>query len=319
MEKVFGIDVSRWQGNFNFSKAITEGIKFAILKAGGSDAGKYKDSKYESYYTTCKQLGIPVGAYYFGNDTTEAAAIESAKHFISLLKGKQFEYPVYYDVESKAMQNLSKANLTKVVNAFCSTMENAGFYVGIYSTKYWFTSELDDAKLARYTHWVACWTKNPPSLTKSSLDMWQFGGETNLIRSNKVAGVVCDQDYCYKDFPGIITRSKLNGFNGTSTTFVTPEVINNEPVVTPPATPTPVTTPTNTGVTTLADIKKLKNGAKVKLTSNAKYYNGKAVPNWVKKSTLYYRGINNSGVIISTKKTGAVTGVVKPEFILIVK
>ena len=71
MEKVFGIDVSRWQGNFNFSKAITEGIKFAILKAGGSDAGKYKDSKYESYYTTCKQLGIPVGAYYFGNDTTE--------------------------------------------------------------------------------------------------------------------------------------------------------------------------------------------------------------------------------------------------------
>ena len=86
-----------------------------------------------------------------------------------------------------------------------------------------------------------------------------------------------------------------------------------------PATPTPVTTPTTTGVTTLADIKKLKNGAKVKLTSNAKYYNGKAIPNWVKKSTLYYRGINNSGVIISTKKTGAVTGVVKPEFIVIVK
>ena len=36
---VFGIDVSRWQGNFNFAKAKAEGVTYAILKAGGGDDG----------------------------------------------------------------------------------------------------------------------------------------------------------------------------------------------------------------------------------------------------------------------------------------
>ena len=43
--------------------------------------------------------------------------------------------------------------------------------------------------------------------------MWQFGGETNLIRSNRIAGYVCDQDYAYVDFPTIIKNANLNGFN----------------------------------------------------------------------------------------------------------
>ena len=42
--------------------------------------------------------------------------------------------------------------------------------------------------------------------------MWQFGGETNKIFSNKVAGVTCDQDYVYKDYPLIIRNAGLNGF-----------------------------------------------------------------------------------------------------------
>ena len=41
--------------------------------------------------------------------------------------------------------------------------------------------------------------------------MWQFGGETNKLRSTKIAGVTCDQNYCYKDYPTVI---RLHGFNG---------------------------------------------------------------------------------------------------------
>ena len=46
--------------------------------------------------------------------------------------------------------------------------------------------------------------------------MWQFGGETNYIRTNKIAGQVCDQDYAYVDFPSIIKNAGLNGFAATS-------------------------------------------------------------------------------------------------------
>ena len=42
--------------------------------------------------------------------------------------------------------------------------------------------------------------------------MWQFGGETNKIRTNKVAGVTCDQNYAFMDYPAIMKRAKLNGY-----------------------------------------------------------------------------------------------------------
>ena len=56
-----------------------------------------------------------------------------------------------------------------------------------------------------------------------------------------------------------------------------------------------------------------KVGDIVKLKANATYYNGVSIPNFVKNSTLYYRGTNNNGIIISTQKTGDITGVVKAE------
>lgn len=57
--------------------------------------------------------------------------------------------------------------------------------------------------------------------------------------------------------------------------------------------------------------KTYKNGDVIKLKDGATYYDGKKIPSWVFKSTLYYRGKNSNGVIFSTQKTGAVTGVVK--------
>lgn len=55
---------------------------------------------------------------------------------------------------------------------------------------------------------------------------------------------------------------------------------------------------------------KLEVGDKIKLLTDT-YYNGKKIPNWVQKATLYYRGEDNRGLKFSTKKSGAITGVVK--------
>lgn len=57
-------------------------------------------------------------------------------------------------------------------------------------------------------------------------------------------------------------------------------------------------------------------GQVISLKAGAKYYNGKAIPSWVFKKTLYYRGKNNNGIIFSTLKTGAITGVVKAEYVM---
>lgn len=61
----------------------------------------------------------------------------------------------------------------------------------------------------------------------------------------------------------------------------------------------------------------IKIGDTVRLAPDAKYVSGKSIPSWVFKSTLYVRDIRNNGdVVISTLKTGAVTGVVSPKYIL---
>lgn len=59
----------------------------------------------------------------------------------------------------------------------------------------------------------------------------------------------------------------------------------------------------------------LKEGDIIKLDQNATYYNGKKIPIWVKKTTLYYRGTNIQGIKFSTKKSGSITGVVDKKYV----
>lgn len=60
---------------------------------------------------------------------------------------------------------------------------------------------------------------------------------------------------------------------------------------------------------------KIEVGDKVKLLSGATYYDGKKIPLWVKVMTLYVRSINGDRVVISTKRTGAVTGAVHKKYL----
>ena len=210
--KTFGIDVSKWQGDFDFEKAKDEGVKFAVLR-GAYSCGK--DIKFEQYYKACKALDIPVGVYHYSMAKNVTEARTEANFLIeNVLKGKQFEYPIYMDVEDKVQSALGKEKLTDIVTAFCDTVERAGYYVGIYSSTSFFKTYMNLNELERFDKWVAQWTKacNYPG----DYGMWQFGGETNKIRSNKVAGVVCDQNYAMKDYPKIIKDKGLNGFGKTA-------------------------------------------------------------------------------------------------------
>lgn len=218
----FGIDISVWQKGFDFDKAKAEGVEFAILR------GAYhmsKDKCFEDFYAACKARNIPVGVYLYSMAKTAATAKAEAKALISnVLAGKQFEYPIYMDIEDKVQRVLGKDVLTEIVITFCETLEKAGYYVGIYSTASFLSSYTHESKLSRFDKWIAQWAKK--CSYKGDYGLWQFGGETNLLRSNKVAGVVCDQDYALKDYPAIIKGLGLNGFSGDGKTD---EVLPVEP------------------------------------------------------------------------------------------
>lgn len=205
-----GIDVSKWQGSIDWNTVSATGIEFAILKAGGSDAGFYRDPQFERNYEGTKAAGIPVGAYYYVGSkcTSYADGVADAERFIEILSGKQFEYPVYIDMESTSMAD--KAGATWACLGFVETMEKAGYYCGIYASDiYGFKDRLDISKLGDIDKWVARYGSNPTYVTEHG--MWQYSDKGNV---NGISGNV-DLDEAYKDYPAIIKAAGLNGFTAT--------------------------------------------------------------------------------------------------------
>lgn len=201
-----GIDVSHWQGAIDWKKVKESGIGFAIIKAGGSDAGFYTDSKWEENYKGAKTAGIPIGAYYFvGKDcVTDAAGKADAERFLQILKGKQLEYPVYMDNEAQPAS--AKAGTTQAAIAFCETLEKAGYFVGIYgSAVSGFKERMDDSKLTPYAHWVAQYASK--CTYAGDYGIWQYSS-TGTVPG---ISVNVDMDMAYVDYPAVI---KGGGFNG---------------------------------------------------------------------------------------------------------
>ena len=168
--------------------------------------------KFENYYAQCKAIGLPVGAYYFGNAKSVAESEQEADHFLSVIVGKQFEYPIYYDVEGEMLNN-SRDVLTDIVIAFCDRCEKAGYFVGVYTSDSHFQAHVDDDRLQRFTHWVAKYSSNEPV---TGHDIWQYGGEYNYIADKTICGRTVDQDFCYRDFETEIKKAGLNGFSANA-------------------------------------------------------------------------------------------------------
>ena len=212
MSKIFGIDISTWQKGYPYKTASVQGVKFAIIRAG---FGTTKDNQFETHYKNAKKQGWGVGAYWYtyAKNTTQAKA--EAKAFLKAIKGKKFEYPVYLDVEDSSIKSIGKTALNNIIKEFGTEIEKAGYYFGVYTNVDWYRNKISGASLnKKYDWWVACWTSSKPSGINAGL--WQFGGSSNAIRSPRIGGVVTDQDYAFKDYPGIMKQLGKNGYGKTS-------------------------------------------------------------------------------------------------------
>lgn len=158
---------------------------------------------------------MPVGVYFYSRCNSIQTARREAEFILNAIKGKQFEYPIWLDVEDiTTLNSTSRSALTRAVVTCLEEIKKAGYYVGIYSGKYILRDKLDDEDLKQYDHWIAQYATRS-TYTTYKISMWQFGGEVNFLTSKKIPGIgsnVADQNYCYKDYPTIIKSSGLNGF-----------------------------------------------------------------------------------------------------------
>ena len=58
-----GVDVSIYQPNIDWAKVAASGIRFALIKAGGSECGRFEDRTFRYNYEKARANGIKLGAY----------------------------------------------------------------------------------------------------------------------------------------------------------------------------------------------------------------------------------------------------------------
>jgi GH25 family lysozyme M1 (1,4-beta-N-acetylmuramidase) len=215
------LDISKYQPTVNYA-ACAKDIDGVILRCGITYWGaqnKDVDSCFEKHYAGFKAQGVPVGVYYYSAADSVAQAKLEAQKCLEILKGKQLEYPVYFDMENNERQGrLTGAARYEIADAFLSTVEAAGYFVGFYSYSAFIQqigTEYFNKLKAKYSIWLADYRKTPASYTR---DMWQY------TSSGTVAGISgrVDLSHCYKDFPTIIKKAGLNGYGQNTGTVPTP-------------------------------------------------------------------------------------------------
>ena len=195
-----GIDISYCQTQVHWEE-VTAG--FVIIKAGQRD---FTDPMFESHYKGAKAEGIPCGAYWYLDALTVEDAKKEADAFLQRLAGKQFEYPVFLDLENEAQFRLGKDKVSALIRAFLQKVESAGYWVGLYGNLSSLTYYTDDDIKKRYSIWLAQWDVTKPTYG-GAYGIWQHA----VGKADGIAGD-CDLDYCYIDYPTQIKAKGLNGY-----------------------------------------------------------------------------------------------------------
>lgn len=183
-----GIDVSKWNGKIDWEIVKAEGVDFAIIRCGyrGSSSGwLIEDPYFYENLEGAKKAGVKVGIYFFTQATDLVEAVEEASMVVSLIGDRTIEYPVFIDTEGAGgngrADNLDPGTRTAVVNAFCRTIQNAGFDAGVYASRNWYLNQLNVDELGDMKIWLAEYRQTPEY--EGRYDMWQY------TSSGSVAGI----------------------------------------------------------------------------------------------------------------------------------
>ena len=206
-----GIDISAHQGDIDLSKLKGQ-IDFVIIRVGYGTKGTI-DTKFTRNANLCRDLGIPVGFYWYSYALDVEGAKKEAKAMLNAIAPYKdiVKFGVWFDMEDadgykKKNGMPSNQTLRQMCAAFCEATENAGYYSGIYASESWFNNQLKGSEVTPYDKWVAQWPTsggkqialNTSASKRSDVHLWQF---TSQGRFSGYSGNL-DTNYAYLDnFP----------------------------------------------------------------------------------------------------------------------
>lgn len=188
-----GIDLSYAQNKVDYSKLKEQGIEFAILRCGYGKEASQKDKMFETHYQGCKDVGIKIGGYLYSYATNEDSGVNEVNNCLGFIEGKQFDLPIFYDLEEERTSKLGKTIVTNLAKMFCKIIENHGYKAGVYANLYWFKNYINVNELINngYKIWLAQWAEKPTA--DFHIDYWQY---TSKGQVQGILGNV-DMNICY--------------------------------------------------------------------------------------------------------------------------
>lgn len=198
-----GIDVSRWQGEINWSQVAADDVSFVML---GTRSKGAVDPYFHRNIQQASAAGVKVGVYIYSLAVTVEMAEAEADFVLNLIHDYPVSYPVAFDMEDSTQGNLSKEELAAIANAFCKKISDSGYYPIVYANENWLKNKLD-MSLMDYPVWVARYSARP---SYQNPVMWQATstGSVKGINGN------VDIDFQFKDFSGQIPANTWRTING---------------------------------------------------------------------------------------------------------
>ncbi|MCR4694931.1 MAG: hypothetical protein K5773_06385 [Pseudobutyrivibrio sp.] len=179
-----GIDVSKYQGNIDWSQAAGS-VSFAIIRCGYRgmyDGQLHEDPYFYQNMKNAKANGVKTGIYIYSTALNEAEAVQEASMAVAMAKSAGgCAYPIYIDMEdsTRGVRSLSNAQRNAIINAFCSTVQSAGYKGGVYANKTWLTNYIDAGSLSgSISVWVAQY--NTSCTYNGKYTMWQYSSKGSV-------------------------------------------------------------------------------------------------------------------------------------------
>ena len=166
---MYGIDISKHNGDINLEPYRGQ---FVIIRAGYGNFTK--DEKFARNVIECKRLGIPFGVYLYSYALNAEEAKAEAHALLKALEPikNEIKVGVWFDMEDadgykkKHGFKFTHENISAICYAFAKTIEDAGYYSGIYTSSSWLPYIKPECD--RFDKWVASWGTNNGQLQNNT-------------------------------------------------------------------------------------------------------------------------------------------------------
>ena len=195
-----GITVSKYQGEIDWKKVAEDDVSFAMIRLGYLDS---PDPTFDRNMREAAANGVDAGIYLYSQALTVDEARKEAEYTVKNAISYRVTYPVVIDLESQYLldSGLSRQELTDIANAFCKTVQDAGYYPMIYVNDNWLKNYIDPAQIP-YDIWYGRYKDLTMEEIPDHVGIWKSTATGNV---DGIAGNVC-LEFAFQDYKNKVAK-----------------------------------------------------------------------------------------------------------------